>query len=193
MQKATKKKIPSKKRRRALAKSHTARINPVQTLKDELKEALEQQTATSEILRIISSSPTDIQPVFDTIAQRGMRLFDGLNCSVVRYDGQLIHLGAQHGAPTAWERQFPMPPSRGYAMARAILERALVHIPDVQQDPDFHRGRGQGPQSFVAVPMLRDGNPIGAIAVGRAEPGPFSDKQIALLQSISPSFPEFAI
>ncbi len=189
MQKATKKKIPSKKKRRAPQKHSTRKLNPIQTLKDELKEALDQQTATSEILRIISSSRTDIQPVFDTIAKRGMRLFDGLNCSVVRYDGQLIHLVAYHGVPTAgfeaMKRLYPVPPSRSHGVSRAILERALVHIPDVQQDPDFHRGRGRGPQSLVAMPMLRDGNPIGAIGVGRAEPGHFSDRQIALLKTFA--------
>src|SRR6266545_7914528 len=110
-----------------------------------LSEALEQQTATAEILRVISSSPTDVQPVFDTIVSSAVRLCDGLFSALFQFDGELIHQVAQHNfAPEALEeaqRTFPMPPTRGLGAGRAILERAMVHIPDVEVDPEyqFHR------------------------------------------------------
>jgi two-component system NtrC family sensor kinase len=137
-----------------------------------LSEALEQQTATSEILRVISSSPTDVQPVFDTIVVSATRLCSGLFSAVYRYDGELIHLVAHHNfSPTALaaaRRTFPMPPSQGGATARAVLTREVVHIPDLRLDPEYaHQvlARDVGFPSILAVPMLREGMPIGAITV----------------------------
>src|SRR5262249_24385138 len=155
---------------------------------NETKEALEQQTATSEILGVISSSPTDTQPVFSAIAQQAMRLCSASYGVVSRYDGELLHLAAhehvrQEGV-AAMQRLFPTRPSRASASSRAILERAVVHVPDALADPDYDKSVAQGLQnrSVLAVPMLRHGVPIGAISVGRLEPQPFSETQIALLQ-----------
>ena len=107
----------------------------------DLIEALEQQTATSEILSVISSSPTDVQPVFDTIVKNAARLCEGSGCSVVRFDGQLIHLVAQYNisaeARDSMARRYPRHPTRESAMERAVLESTGIHIPDVRQDPDF--------------------------------------------------------
>jgi signal transduction histidine kinase/CheY-like chemotaxis protein len=156
-----------------------------------LTEALEQQTATSEILRVISSSPTDVQPVFDTIAQSALRLCDAAYSVIGRYDGQLVHLVAQvHVRPEGVEalrQAFPMRPSRATTTSRAILDRAVVHVPDVLKDPDYARPVAMGLQnrSTLAVPMLRDGEPIGTISVGRLEPLPFSEKQVVLLQTFA--------
>jgi len=104
----------------------------------ELTEALEQQTATSEILGVIASSPTDSQPVFDTIAQSAMRLCDGAMGVVSQYDGELIYLAA-HSHVTAegtdvMRQMFPMHPARTGIHGRIILERSVVHIPDAQAD-----------------------------------------------------------
>ena len=156
-----------------------------------LSESLEQQTATSEILRVISSSPTDIQPVFDTIAQSAMHLCDAAYGVIARYDGQLLHLAAHaHVRPEGVEtlqRVFPMRPSRATTTSRAILERAVVHVPDVLQDPDYARVVAVGLQnrSVLAVPMLRDTEPIGTISVGRLEPRAFTDTQISLLRTFA--------
>ncbi len=158
----------------------------------DLTEALEQQTATSEVLRIISSSPTDLQPVFDAIAERAMQLCEARVGSVFRFDGQLIHIAAlanvdPEGA-AAVRSVFPMPPSRRSAAARAILTGGIVHIPDVRDDPEYTiatEAQAGGFRSVVSVPMLHEGKPIGAVNAGRPEPGPFSARQIALLQTFA--------
>ena len=155
----------------------------------DLTEALEQQTATSEILRVISSSPTDVQPVFDTIAARAKRLCDARECAVFRFDGELIHLVAQADTSAAWasalQSAFPRPPGRGSITARAIQTCSLVHIPDVLIDPEFElteAARASSVRSTLSVPMIREGEVIGAITVDRRESKPFLDKQIGLVQ-----------
>ncbi len=159
---------------------------------NETKEALEQQTATAEILRVISSSPTDVQPVFDTIVRSAVRLCGGLFSGLYQFDGELIHQVAQHNfSPEALEashRVFPARPSRAMGSGRAILERAVVHMPDVEHDPEYQYqslSRAIGFRSGLYVPMLREGTPAGVIVVGRAKPGPFSDKQIELLKTFA--------
>ena len=156
-----------------------------------LTEALEQQAATGEILRVISSSPTDVQPVFDAIAREAMRLCAASYGVVGRYDGEVLHLAAhEHVRPegvAAMKRAFPTRPSRATTSSRAILERTVVHVPDTLEDPDYDQSVAQGIQnrSVLAVPMLRNGEPIGSISVGRLEPQPFSDTQIMLLQTFA--------
>src|SRR5215510_6076303 len=159
---------------------------------NETKEALEQQTATSEILRVISRSQTDVQPVFDTMAANALRLCDATLSGIFTFDGELIHLVALNqfspeGAD-ALRDAFPTPPGRGSNTARAILTRRVAHIPDVHEDPEYVlQGLAQTAdyRSNLSVPMLREGHPIGALTVAKAEPGPFSDKQIELLQTFA--------
>jgi GAF domain-containing protein len=158
----------------------------------ELTTALDQQTATSDILRVISSSPTDVQPVFDTIVRSAVRLCDGLFSALFRFDGELIHHVAQHNyTPKALEearRLYPARPSRGQGSGRAVLERAVVNIPDIERDleyQDLALPRAIGFRSGLFVPMLREGVPLGVIAVARAEPGPFSDNEIELLKTFA--------
>ena len=158
-----------------------------------LSEALEQQTATSEILRVISQSPTDIQPVFDTIAANAARLCDAMWSAVVRFDGDLMHLVSLHRLHDpegieAVRRAFPRALSRAGATDRAILTRAIAYIPDVQDDPEYqHQGLAQaaGYRSHLSVPMLRDGQPVGAITLAGATSGAFSERQIALLKTFA--------
>ncbi len=158
----------------------------------DLTEALEQQTATAEILRVISRSQTDVQPVFDTIVRSAVRLCDGLFSALFQFDGELLQLVAHHNfTPEALEaahRVYPARPSRGQGSTRAILERAVVHIPDVEVDPEYQTlglARLIGWRSGLFVPMLREGAPIGVIMVARAEPGPFSDSEIELLKTFA--------
>jgi GAF domain-containing protein len=161
----------------------------------QVTEALEQQTATSEILRVISRSPTDVQPVFDTIAQSAVRLCDAVFGAVFRLEGGLIHVVAITGiAPegaTVLRQMFPIPvtAANDSTVARAIAERGVVHVLDTEapQAPRIARegGRVIGFRSQFTVPMLRGGEPIGAVSVSRREPGPFSDTQIALLQTFA--------
>ncbi len=158
----------------------------------ETKEALEQQIATSEILRVISQSQTDVQPVFDTIAAGAQKLCRATVTNVFTFDGELIHLAAtvttmpeSLGAIGAF---YPRPPSRDTGATRAVLTRNAVSIPDILADPDYvnpPRAVKLGFRSIQAVPLMREGNPIGAITVGRAEPGLFPDKQVALLRTFA--------
>ena len=150
-------------------------------------------TATSEILQVISTSTTDVQPVFQTIAEAATRLSGALFGSVYRFDGELIHLVAQHNYPLAAlefsERTFPTAPTRQVFTGRAILERAVVHVPDVSQDPERILAQDLaevvGFRSVLSVPMLREGSPIGAITVWHSDVGPFSDKHIGLLETFA--------
>jgi GAF domain-containing protein len=157
----------------------------------ELTEALEQQTATAEILRVISSSPTDVQPVFDAIGDSAVRLCEGVFCGVFQYDGELVHFVAQHGmtpAGVAMMREtYPMRLDPRYTSSRAILSRRVIHVPDLTEDPEYpqERVRVTGWRAMLAVPMMRQGKPLGCINVVRARPGPYTDTQIALLETFA--------
>src|SRR6516164_6931849 len=158
----------------------------------ELAEARAQQTATSEILRVISSSPADVQPVFNTIAQSAARLCKANVCQVFRFDGELIHPAASYGLkPGGIEVQrklYPMAPGRGSAAARSIASGGVEHIPDVHADPEYEHGQAARTinfRSIVAVPMLEDGRPIGTITLAQPQAGLFPDRQIELLKTFA--------
>src|SRR5262249_8744103 len=156
----------------------------------QISETLEQQTATSEILRVIASSPTDVQRVFDTIAEHAWRVCDAAVSGVLLFDGQLVHVAAlgNVGFDSPIVRQFPMPPSNRSAPARAVLTRQMVHIPDVLEDPEYPVGpqaAASGFRSALAVPMLREGEVIGCIVVGRSRPGPYSTAHMELLKTFA--------
>jgi GAF domain-containing protein/anti-sigma regulatory factor (Ser/Thr protein kinase) len=158
----------------------------------DLTEALEQQTATAEILRVISRSQTDVQPVFDTIVRSAARLCDGLFSTLFQFDGELLHIIAVHNTtPEALEalhRVYPARPTRALVAARAILERTVVHISDAELELESEQravARAVGWRSALIVPMLREGAPIGVITVGRTEVGPFSHGEIELLKTFA--------
>jgi len=172
-------------------KSQKGEGSRVQDLEKRLAEALDQQTAASEILRVISSSPTDAQPVFDAIVLNASQLCGGEYAIVIRYDGEMMHLAAQHnprpGAAEPVARLFPRAPARGSSPGRAILNRSLVHIPDVLEDPEYDPDvvRAAGLRGVLSMPMLSDGKVIGAISVSRDTPGPFAHSQIELLKTFA--------
>ena len=156
----------------------------------DLTESLDQQTATSEILQVISSSPTDVQPTFEAIATNARRLCEAAHAMVFRFDGELIHLAAHDNLGperlAAIQSVFPIPPGRRSVTARAILTRALVHVRDRRDDPELKYGAlSENFPNTLSVPLLRSGVPLGAITVTRAEIGLFSDRQIALLQTFA--------
>src|SRR6516165_326169 len=164
----------------------------VARLTRDLKDALEQQAATSEVLRVISGSPSDAQPVFDTIAKSAARLCKAQFCHVFRFDGRLVHFEATHGyAPevTAVARSaYPMMPGRGSAAGRSILSGTVEEIPDIHADREYERGHMAEVMNFrsiVSVPMIKDGHPIGAIALARSKTGHFPKQQIDLLRTFA--------
>jgi len=155
----------------------------------QVSEALEQQTATAEILAVISGSPTDTQPVFDAIAERAARLTEADLGAVTILDGDLIHIVSIGDPDSPIARAFPMPPSRtGSLTARAVFDRELVHIEDVLASVDSEvaaQAAASGFRSVLAVPMVREGKALGCITVGRSEAGPYSERQITLLRTFA--------
>src|SRR5262249_6427728 len=156
-----------------------------------VSESLEQQTATSEILRVISESPTDVQPVFETIVRNATKLCEGTFSAVFRWDGALLDFAAAHNwtpqAVEAMRADYPIPATRATGSGRAILDCAVVQIADIEQDPEY-RGTvalAVGFRSGLFVPMLREGTPVGAISVGRATTGPFSNSHVELLKTFA--------
>jgi signal transduction histidine kinase len=150
-----------------------------------LTESLEQQTATSEILRVISSSPTDAQPVFDAIAANAARLCSANDAQVLRVEREALHLVAAFGVSA-------MPSvrrlTRGHLVGRAVIDRKTIHVRDLRQalaEYSETTAAQYGVQSALAVPLLRDGVALGVIRISRTEIRPFSDKQIALLQTFA--------
>jgi GAF domain-containing protein/anti-sigma regulatory factor (Ser/Thr protein kinase) len=165
-----------------------------QASKRELQEALEYQTATSEVLNVISRSPNQLQPVFDFIARSASRLCGDEHAIVTRYDSKLLHLAAQHnprpGIADAQASFYPREPHVETSISgRAFVHAHLVHIPDIDTEQWEHSAREgyrkMGLRAAVAVPMMRDGRPIGVIGVSRGTPGAFSDRQIQLLKTFA--------
>jgi two-component system NtrC family sensor kinase len=163
-----------------IAIENTRLLNELRQRTDDLSESLEQQMATSDVLRVISSSPTNVQPVFDAIAESAVRLCDGQFSFVVRFDGKVMDFASCCGLSAegldAFHSILPMAASEHTAAGRAIVRRAVVAISDVETDPSYG-AQAQGLaktvtyRSIAAVPLLNEGNPIGAIAVARANAG----------------------
>ncbi len=159
----------------------------------DLSEALTQQTATSEILRTIAHSQTDVQPVFDTIVESAARLCRAANAAVFLTDGQMLYLPANYGgspeALAAVRERYPRPLDMETTGGIAIVTRSVVHVPDIEEPSAVasmrKAGRVVGFRSAVTVPMLREGEAVGAINVTRPEPGRFSDGEVALLKTFA--------
>jgi signal transduction histidine kinase len=177
-----------------IAIENTRLLNELRQRTDDLSESLEQQMATSEVLRVISRSPTNVQPVFDAIAGSAVRLCDGQFSFVLRFDGKVMDFASCCGLSAegldAFHSILPMSASEDTAAGRAVVRRAVVEIPDVEADSSYG-AQGQGLakavayRSIAAVPLLHEGNPIGAIAVARANAGSFPKRQIVLLQAFA--------
>jgi class 3 adenylate cyclase/putative methionine-R-sulfoxide reductase with GAF domain len=157
----------------------------------ELAEARDQLRATSEILRMIADSQSDVQPVFDTIVRSAVSLCDSLFANVFRFDGELLHFAASHNVGPSYvdllQQKYPMRPDRSQVAGRVLLTRSVVRLDDVLADPDYDR-RFPATLSWrrmLGVPLLRDGNPLGAIVVGWAEAGPVPQAQEQLLRTFA--------
>jgi signal transduction histidine kinase len=159
----------------------------------DLTEALEQQTATSEILRVIASSPTDIQPVLDVVAENAARLCGAKDAIIYRLHNEVLRLMASYGTIGAVPvvREHGVSLSRDSVVGRAVVERRSIHIRDLAAEPDTEFPESKryaqmsGWRTILAVPLLREGLPVGAIVIRRTEVRSFSDKQIDLLKTFA--------
>jgi signal transduction histidine kinase/HAMP domain-containing protein len=155
----------------------------------ELSQSLEQQTATSEILGVIASSPTDIQPVLDVVAERAARLCEAEDAVIFRVIGDNHQRVAKYGSIPAFT--FPSPITRGFPGGRAIVDRETIHIHDIEAVIDTEYAdvkaiqKEIGQRTVLATPLLREGVAIGAIVIRRLQVRPFTDKQIALLKTFA--------
>ena len=157
---------------------------------DDLTESLEQQTATSQVLKVISSSPGTLEPVFDAILENATRICDANFGNLVLYDGDVFRRVALHNAPPAWAADQQRDPRRRRADApllyRLVDTKEAVHVADLMVEvPDDNLTKFTSARSLVLVPMLKEGELIGAIGVYRQEVRPFSEKQIALLKNFA--------
>jgi len=169
----------------------------VQRLELQLSEAHQREAATAEVLKIISRSPSQLQPVFDFIARSASRLCGDEHAIVTRYDGIDVYLVAQHnprpGTLSEVAQNYPARAARSTLVGvRAVATASVIHIPDVDaaeydafDASDLERYRRISARALIGVPMIHQGRPIGSIAVSRATPGPFSERQIELLKTFA--------
>src|SRR5262245_11659657 len=171
-----------------IAIENTRLFEAEQASKRELQESLEYQTATSEVLNVISRSPTELQPVLDAIAATAARLCESMDATLWRVAGGRVRVVAQFGSPTSSPSH---PLRRGSVTGRAIVDRKTIHVHDLAamvetEYPDVKETQQRvGHRSTLATPLLSQGEALGAISVRRNHVQPFSDRQIALLQTFA--------
>ena len=160
-------------------------------LLNELRELLQQQIATSDVLKVISRSTFDLQTVLRTLVELAARLCDAESATITRQKGGLFYRAEAYGfSPQFIEfvRDVPVIPERGSITARALLEGKVIHVADVLADPDYTFAEAQKLGDFrtiLGVPMLREGVPIGVLALTRSEVRPFTDRQIELVSTFA--------
>jgi two-component system, NtrC family, sensor kinase len=165
----------------------------VARLARELAEAREQQAATAEVLRVISTSPADERPVYETIVQKAVSLCGSLFANVFRFDGEFLHFDATHNAGRApgylelLKAKYPMRPDHSQVSGRVVLTKSMVRLEDALADPDYDKRfpRSSGWRRMLGVPMLREGNLLGVIVVGWADSGPIPKAQEELLKTFA--------
>jgi two-component system, NtrC family, sensor kinase len=159
-------------------------------LLNELRESLQRQTATADLLEVISRSAFDLRPVFETIAESAVRLCGARLAFIYRFDGEVLRMVADYATPTEfkkWMAEHPIKPDRDSASGRAALERRTIHIHDVRADPEYSFGAREVEafRTVLTVPILKGNDLLGVILTYRLEVRPFTDKQIALLETFA--------
>ena len=169
-------------------------LNELRQRTSDLSEALEQQTATSEVLEVISSSPGDLQPVFATMLENAVRICDATFGNIYRWDGEALHLLAAHNTPPALAEFHRRSALRPALVRRMVETKTATHVADVRTDPEYVERRTPstvaavelgGVRSFLSVPMVKENELIGSFSLYRQEVRPFTEKQIALVTSFA--------
>jgi GAF domain-containing protein len=164
-------------------------FDEVQARTRELSESLQQQTATAKVLEVISRSAFDLQPVFETVVESAAQLCEADKAFVFRFDGEFLRVVATYNAPpefVEWVAKNPIRPGRYSGVARAALERLTIHIADVRGDPEYTYGAKdvQAIRTILGVPILKGDDLLGVVMIYRLEVKPFTDKQIALMETL---------
>jgi signal transduction histidine kinase len=160
-------------------------------LLNELRESLQQQTATADVLKVISRSTFDLQTVLDTLLHSAARLCDADQGTITQRKGDTFYRSVSYGFPPAFAefvKDRPVEPGRDTGTGRALLEGRVIHIPDVQADPDYTWAEAQrlgGFRTMLGVPMLRESVPVGVLTLTRCEVRPFTNKQIELVSTFA--------
>jgi GAF domain-containing protein len=165
-------------------------FDEVQKRTEEVAESLRQQTATANVLEVISRSAFDLQPVFKTVAENSVKLCEADRAFIFRFDGEVLRMEAAYNSSrefSKWITQNPIRPGRHSGSARAALERRTIHIPDVQADPEYSYGARdvEAIRTILGVPILKGDDLLGVIMIYRLEVRPFTDKQIALVETFA--------
>ena len=165
-------------------------LNELRQRTADLTESLKQQTATSDVLEVISRSAFDLQAIFETVAESSVRLCVADRAFIFRFDGALLRMASAFNAPPEFKErveQNPIRPGRHSGAARAALERKTIHIPDIFADPEYPFGARdiETVRTILAVPILKGDDLLGVIMVYRLEMKPFTDQQIALVETFA--------
>jgi two-component system, NtrC family, sensor kinase len=160
-------------------------------LLSELRESLQQQTATADVLKVISRSTFNLQVVLDTLVESVTRLCEAKDAFIFLRKGELYHVAARYGFSPKFQEylgEHPRRADRGSVTGRTALEGKVVHVPDVMSDPEYTWSEAQqigGYRTVLGVPLLRDGSPVGVIIVARTVVQPFTEKQIELVTTFA--------